>query len=192
MLKFSLLQSSMVVASSGSHQWVFLCFRAHLHTGWQLYHHFQIQLTHFKVKVSVNLQLAVYRQSLHLGIKPLGTNNQRFLFQLNPCGSSPYVASSLRRRWVCLLWICLAFHQMYISHTENSSFCAIYKSSVSTGFAEIMPSLHILFYNGSLVTWMFVSLTTAKFKLLKFYWLTCQSQSFLFIHPQVSLDSLNT
>jgi hypothetical protein len=38
------------------------------------------------------------------------------------------------------------------------------KSSVSTGFAEqIMPILHILRYNGSLATWMVVSLTTAKF-----------------------------
>jgi hypothetical protein len=30
-------------------------------------------------------------------------------FQLNPCGNSPYVTSSPTRRWVCLLWICLAF-----------------------------------------------------------------------------------
>jgi hypothetical protein len=43
------------------------------------------------------------------------------------------------------------------------------KSSVSTGFAEeIMPILHILCYNGSLVTWMVISLTTAKFKPLIF------------------------
>jgi hypothetical protein len=30
-------------------------------------------------------------------------------FQLNSCGNSPYAASSLTRRWVCLLWICLDF-----------------------------------------------------------------------------------
>jgi hypothetical protein len=48
-------------------------------------------------------------------------------------------------------------------------FFAIYKSSASTGFAEqIMPILLILCYNGSLVTWTVVSLTTAKFKPLTF------------------------
>jgi hypothetical protein len=32
----------------------------------------------------------------------------RFSFQLNPWCHSPYVTSSLKRRWGCLLWICLA------------------------------------------------------------------------------------
>jgi hypothetical protein len=36
-----------------------------------------------------------------------------FFFQLNSCGNSPYVTSSLTRRWVCLSWICLAFCQVY-------------------------------------------------------------------------------
>jgi hypothetical protein len=93
-------------------------------------------------------------------------------FQLYPSGNIPYVTSSLTRRWVCLLWMYLAF-QVYVSHIqhaiENSSFCIIYKSSVSTGFAEqIMPILHILFYNGSLVTWTVASFTTAKVKPLVF------------------------
>jgi hypothetical protein len=39
-----------------------------------------------------------------------------FFFNLKSCGSSPYVTSSLTRRWVCLLWICLVFRQVYISH----------------------------------------------------------------------------
>jgi hypothetical protein len=39
-----------------------------------------------------------------------------FFFQLNPCGHSPYVTSSLTRRRVRLLWICLAFRQVYVSH----------------------------------------------------------------------------
>jgi hypothetical protein len=39
------------------------------------------------------------------------------------------------------------------------------KSSVSPGFSkQIIPVLRILCYNGSLVTWFVVSLTTAKFK----------------------------
>jgi hypothetical protein len=32
----------------------------------------------------------------------------RIFFQLNTCGNGPYVTSLLTRRWVCLLWICLA------------------------------------------------------------------------------------
>jgi hypothetical protein len=51
----------------------------------------------------------------------------RFFFQRNPCCHSPYVTASLTRRWVCLLRICLAFRQVYVSHIqhviENSSFC---------------------------------------------------------------------
>jgi hypothetical protein len=71
------------------------------------------------------------------------------------------------------LRICLAFRQVYISHIYyvivNSSFCTIYKSSVSPGLAkQIKPILSILCYNGSLVTLTVVSLTTAKFKPLIF------------------------
>jgi hypothetical protein len=75
-----------------------------------------------------------------LGVKALETHDQRFCFQLNPCGKNPYVISSVTRWRVCLLWICLAFHQVYVSHilhvTENIFFCTIHKSSLSTGFAK--------------------------------------------------------
>jgi hypothetical protein len=66
-------------------------------------------------KVKVILRLAVYRQSVRLRFKPLETHDQRY-FQLNPCGHSNYVTSFLMRRWVCLLWICLAFCPVYVSH----------------------------------------------------------------------------
>jgi hypothetical protein len=69
-----------------------------------------------KVKVKVTLRLAVYRQSVRLGVKPLETHDQIFFFQLNSCDNSPYVASSLTRRWVCLSRICLVFRRVYISH----------------------------------------------------------------------------
>jgi hypothetical protein len=71
-----------------------------------------------KVKVKVTVRLAVYRQSICLGVKPLETHDQNTICysQLNPFDISPYVTSSLTRRWVCLLWICLAFRQVYISH----------------------------------------------------------------------------
>jgi hypothetical protein len=102
-----------------------------------------------KVKIRVTLRLAIYRQSVRLGAKPLEDHDQIFFPQLNPCGHSPYLTSSLTRRWVCRL---------------------IYKSSVSTGFTEqIMPILRILCYNGSLVTWTVVSLTISKFKHLIFF-----------------------
>jgi hypothetical protein len=78
--------------------------------------------------------------------------------------------------------------QVYVSHLqhviENSFFCTIYKASVSPGFAEQMkPILHILCYNGSLVTWTIVSLTIAKFKLLIFsmfgFALLCTANMFM-------------
>jgi hypothetical protein len=47
-----------------------------------------------------------------LSSSPLRPTTRNFFPQLNPCGISPYVTSSLMRRWVCLLWICLAFRQV--------------------------------------------------------------------------------
>jgi hypothetical protein len=68
------------------------------------------------------------------------------------------------RRWVCLLWICT-----YSMLLKNSSLYIIYKFSASTAFAkQTMSILQVLCYNGSLVTWTVVSLTTAKFKPLYF------------------------
>jgi hypothetical protein len=61
-----------------------------------------------RVRARVTLWLAVYRQSLRLGVKPLEDHEQIF-FKMNPCCHSPCVTSSLMRGWVCLLWICLAF-----------------------------------------------------------------------------------
>jgi hypothetical protein len=61
------------------------------------------RLTHVKVKVKFALQLVVYRQTVSLGVKALETHDQRFFPQMNPCGNSPSVTSSLTRSWVCLL-----------------------------------------------------------------------------------------
>jgi hypothetical protein len=51
-----------------------------------------------------------------LASSPLRLMTRIFFPQLNPFDISPYVISSLRRRWICLLWICLAFRQVCISH----------------------------------------------------------------------------
>jgi hypothetical protein len=47
-------------------------------------------------------RLAANRQSVWLGARPLETHDQRLFFQMNSCGNSPYVTSSLTRRRVCL------------------------------------------------------------------------------------------
>jgi hypothetical protein len=75
-----------------------------------------------KVKVRVTLPLVVYRWSVRLGVKSLGLKTREFFFQLNLCDNSPYVTSSLTRRWVCLLWICLAFRQVYVSNIYHVLF----------------------------------------------------------------------
>jgi hypothetical protein len=45
-----------------------------------------------------------------------------FFLQLNICGHSPFVTSSLTRRWVCLLWICVAWITRIwsVKQTEDS------------------------------------------------------------------------
>jgi hypothetical protein len=47
-------------------------------------------------RITVSLRLAVYRQSVHLGDKTLEVTTNNF-FQLNTCGHSPYITSSLSR-----------------------------------------------------------------------------------------------
>jgi hypothetical protein len=66
------------------------------------------------------------------------------------------ISSSVHFTHIACYW---TFNLFYTTH----------KSSVSTGFTEqFMPILRILCYNGSLVTWTVVGLTTAKFKPLIF------------------------
>jgi hypothetical protein len=81
------------------------------------YHHHH---HHYSKSKSVTLLLAVYRQSVCLGVKHLQTHDQRFFPQLNPCDISPYVTSSLTRRWVCLLCKCLAFRQVLLLLTYRT------------------------------------------------------------------------
>jgi hypothetical protein len=55
------------------------------------------------VRVRVTLCLAFYRQSVRFGDKPLEAPGQTFFSQLNICGHSPYITSSLTRGWICHL-----------------------------------------------------------------------------------------
>jgi hypothetical protein len=71
-----------------------------------------------RVRVRVTLRLAVYRQSVRLGDKPLETRGQHF-FQLNACGYSPYVTSSVTRGWVCHLQLLLALASAVILRSDS-------------------------------------------------------------------------
>jgi hypothetical protein len=85
---------------------------AHVVTGWlQMSSHSRMNMISqsvsesVRVKARVTLRLAVYRQSVGLGAKPLEAHDQSLIFfiQLNPYGKSPCVTSSLTRRWACPL-----------------------------------------------------------------------------------------
>jgi hypothetical protein len=62
---------------------------------------------------------AVYRQSVLLDAEPLETHGQN-LFQLNTCGHSPYITSSLMRGWVCRLQLLLALASAFILRSQTS------------------------------------------------------------------------
>jgi hypothetical protein len=78
--------------------------------------------TNFRVRVRVTLRLVVYRQSVRLGAEPLETHGQNFS-QLNSCGHSPYITSSLMKRWVCHLQLLLALASAYILGSESCGTC---------------------------------------------------------------------
>jgi hypothetical protein len=60
------------------------------------------QLNHIQSYRQSYLRLAVYCQSVRLGIKAADTQDQ-FIFQLKTYGNNPNVTSSLTRGWVCRL-----------------------------------------------------------------------------------------
>jgi hypothetical protein len=106
------------------------------------------------VRVRVTLRPAVYRQSVGLGAEPIETHGQNFFSQLNTCGHSPYITSSLTRGWVCHLQLPLALASAFILgpspvgletvfyclRSETSLFVATYGSQGHGG--GIRPRLH--------------------------------------------------
>jgi hypothetical protein len=61
-----------------------------------------------------------YRQSVRLGAKLLETQGQIFFSELNTCGHSPYVTSSLTRGWVCCFQLLLVLASAFILRSESS------------------------------------------------------------------------
>jgi hypothetical protein len=78
-----------------------------------------------RVRVRVTLRLAVYRQSIWLGAKPLETQGQYF-FQLNTWSYSPYVTSSQTRGWVCHLQLLLTLASAVILGSESEGLMTIF------------------------------------------------------------------
>jgi hypothetical protein len=67
-----------------------------------------------RTRVRVTLRLAVYRQS-----SPLRTTTRIFILQLNICGYSPYVTSTLTRGWVCHLQLLQVLSSADILRSES-------------------------------------------------------------------------
>jgi hypothetical protein len=72
-----------------------------------------------RIRVRVTLRLAVYGQSVRLGDNPLRLTTSNFIFQLNTCGHSPYVTSSLTRGRVCHLQLLLVLASAVILRSES-------------------------------------------------------------------------
>jgi hypothetical protein len=91
--------------------------RPRLHTGYFNAYKSFVFNDLVKVRIKVTLRWGLPPISSPWSQAPWDSRPQIFSFflQLSPCGNSPYVTSSLTR-WVCLLWTCLAFHQVYVTH----------------------------------------------------------------------------
>jgi hypothetical protein len=72
-----------------------------------------------RVKVRVTLRRAVYRQSFRLGAEPLKTHCQYFLSTEHLSCYSPYISSSLTRRWVCRIQLLLVIASTVIFVSES-------------------------------------------------------------------------
>jgi hypothetical protein len=75
-----------------------------------------------RTRVRVALRMAVSRQSVCLGAKPLETHDHNF-FQLSTCGYSPYVTSPLTRGWVCCLQLLWSFWGLNLAGLMTIFYC---------------------------------------------------------------------
>jgi hypothetical protein len=94
---------------------------------------------------------------------PLRPTTRYFFPQLNSCGNSPYVTSSLTGRWVCLLWICLVFglhtSSLSVQSLQNRS-CLYYVSYVTTAALIFSLAYNISARTTSIVAFVSVAAGT--------------------------------
>jgi hypothetical protein len=83
---------------------------------------------------------------------------ENFYFQLNCCGDSPYVTPSLKRRWVCLSWICLASIFACVSvavETRLLSRCLVMDVSFGSNIPTFRRHVTIHIYNTVITSYMY-------------------------------------
>jgi hypothetical protein len=90
--------------------------------------------TQLKSKSKLLYDLRFTANQFVLASSPLRPTTSDFSFQLNPCSHGPYVTSSLMRRLVCLLWICLAFRQ--------DSAEQLYSLLITSGYGPTENTVH--------------------------------------------------
>jgi hypothetical protein len=95
----------------------------------------ECRLSSCRHRASVTLRLAVYRQSVCLGDKPIDTYDQKF-FQLSTCFHSPHVTSSLTTEWVCSLQLLRVLASAFIIRSDS---CGTYDHII---LSQIRDSLN--------------------------------------------------
>jgi hypothetical protein len=128
-----------------------------------------------QVKVKVTLRLAVYL------VKPFETLDQRQFLTETLRSWSLYNALSNEKICLSLVNMLDITSRVRTAHVAcyDNYFFSQYASPLSVQALQSRSCLCILRYNGSLVTWTVVSLTTAKFKPLIFFTLTLSLESYI-------------
>jgi hypothetical protein len=134
-------------------------------------------------RVRATLLLAVYLQSHCLCAKPLEVHDQRFFFTTERLQSQSHPLWQVNG---VLIWIGFDFVKCtYCTYSMLLKILprALYTNPLSAEDLQSRSYLSYLCYNGSLVTWLVVSLTTAKFNPLIFsmYWFTLSYAANMFI-----------
>jgi hypothetical protein len=89
----------------------------------------------------------VYRQSVRLGDMPLRLTTSNFIFQLNTCGCSSYLTSSLTRGSVCRLQLLLVLARAVILRSEfrrTHDHILLYQIRDSPNLSVVTVMFHVL------------------------------------------------
>jgi hypothetical protein len=114
---------------------MFDCFRGHLAYNCENFcsrtespgnHHMWVRcLLHgFKAHIDILIfwchsELITFHHEFVLATSPLRLTTSNFIFQLNTCGYSPYLTSSLMRGWICRLQLPLVLANTVILRSES-------------------------------------------------------------------------